>query len=88
VRRGIVTGEFQRRGTNSSSNRPLASGKLFGDRACFDVVNEYGDMRWCVTVSGDRLSGAWTRGPQGGRILGGAGFGVRSFDIDARKVAQ
>lgn len=88
VYQGTVRGEFQRRGTNSGPDRPVTNGKMFGDRACFDVVNEYDDMRWCVVVHGNKLSGSWSGGPEGGPIFGGAGAGVRSYDIDGRKVAR
>jgi hypothetical protein len=88
VRQGTVTGEFQRRGTNSGPDRPVTNGKIFGDRACFDVVNEYGDMLWCIVVHGNKLSGTWTKGPEGGPILGGAGFGVRSFEISGHKISR
>ena len=88
VRHGTVTGEFQRLGANTSPDRHVTNGKIFGERACFDVVDEYSEMRWCITASGDRFSGTWTKGPEGGPILGGAGFGVRAFDISGRKVAR
>jgi hypothetical protein len=28
--------------------KPITNGKLFGSRACFDIVTENDDMRWCV----------------------------------------
>ena len=96
--KGTVTGEFTRRisdlGNQAQTPSPqgrrrsILNGKTFGDRACFDVVNEYDDMRWCVTVSGDRLSGTWSGGPEGGPILGGAGTGARFYKISGRKVAR
>jgi hypothetical protein len=85
-RKGTVTGEFMDGSPVLGPGRSIMNGKIFGDRACFDVVNEYGDMRWCVMVSGDRLSGAWSSGPEGGPLLGGAGVGVRFFRIGGRKV--
>ena len=97
-RKGIVTGEFARRTPVPSGavegpavedpRLSILNGKIFGDRACFDVVNEYGDMRWCVIVRGNKLSGTWSGGPEGGPILGGAGAGVRFYEISGRKVAR
>jgi hypothetical protein len=83
---GTVTGEFQRRGSNSSPSLRVTNGKLFGDRACFDLVADDRDMRWCVVVHGNKLTGAWSLGPEGGRFLGGAGPGARLFKISGRKV--
>lgn len=97
-RKGIVTGEFTGRTPVTSgaalglpregSRLLILNGKIFDDRACFDVVNEYGDMRWCVTVRGNKLSGTWSGGPEGGPILGGAGAGARFYEISGRKVAR
>ncbi len=98
-RRGIVTGEFSRRVAASPSGTPqslrpeisplsILNGKIFDERACFDVVNEYGDMRWCVIVRDNKLTGTWSGGPEGGPVLGGAGAGVRFYEISGRKIAR
>jgi hypothetical protein len=72
-RKGIVTGEFtwltsSSRGApqglpRESSPLSILNGKIFDDRACFGVVNKYGDMRWCVFVHGNTLTGSWSGGP-------------------------
>ena len=84
--REMVTGDFQRR--PNTSRIALVNGKLFGDRACFDIVEDDLDMRWCVAVRSKTLTGIWSRGPEGGPLLGGLGAGVRLFKITGRKVAE
>lgn len=54
-RNGAVTGEFRHR--SNTSGVALVNGKRFGDRACFDIVEDGEDMRWCVAVHGKRLTG-------------------------------
>jgi hypothetical protein len=78
-----VNGEF----LTGDLSLPIRNGKLFGTRACFDVVTGDGDMRWCVEVKGDRLEGTWSGGPQGGPMLGGAGAGARTFPVSGKRVA-
>lgn len=85
---GTVTGAFQRRGPNSGPGRSAMNGKVFGDRACFDILADEVDMRWCVVVRGDRLTGVWSLGPEGGPLLGGLGPGARLFKISGRKIAR
>jgi hypothetical protein len=85
-RKGAVTGEFERRGTNVGPAQRLMYGKLFGDRACFDVITEETDMRWCLVARGNRLTGTWSNGPEGGPLLDGAGVGARLFKIAAQRV--
>jgi hypothetical protein len=82
---GTVTGEFQRRGSKSGASRTLMNGKLSGGRACFDILADDDDMRWCVIVRGNRLTGVWDRGPEGGPLLGP---GARLFKISGSKVAR
>jgi predicted nuclease of predicted toxin-antitoxin system len=85
---GTVTGEFQRRGSKSGASRTLMNGKLSGGRACFDILADDDDMRWCVIVRGNNLTGAWSLGPEGGPLLRGAGPGARLFRISGSKVAR
>jgi hypothetical protein len=85
-KRGIVTGEFQGADVNGKSSYPVENGRRFGKRACFDVILESGDMRWCVEVNGRNLTGSWSAGPEGGPLLGGAGAGARVFGIKGSKV--
>ena len=76
-----IYGSFQRRGSGQGPILPIKNGRRFGDRACFDVITESGDMRWCVSARGSRLEGTWSSGPQGGALLDGAGLGIRLFAI-------
>jgi len=41
-------------------------------------------MRWRVVVHGNRLTGVWDRGPEGGPPLEGLGPGARLFKINGR----
>jgi len=79
--KGAVTGEFRQLGRARSFEEPIRNGRLFGDRACFDVVTEDDDMRWCISVRCPRLEGTWSRGPEGGPLLGGGGVGARLFKV-------
>jgi hypothetical protein len=64
----------------------MANGKLFGARAYFDVDTDGEDMRWCVLVRGNRFTGSWSSGPEGGPVLGGAGAGARFYKITGQRV--
>ena len=52
--KGAVTGEFERRGGNVGPVQRLMHGKLFGHRACFDVIADETDMRWGVVIRGPK----------------------------------
>ncbi len=82
---GLITGDFQVLRPSPGRVQPVMDGKRFGDRACFDLTAGGDDMRWCVLVSGKKLTGAWSRGPEGGPMLRGAGAGARLFKIAAHK---
>jgi len=84
-RDGIIVGQF-RLAHEKGKLQPLKNGKRFGSRACFDVELDSDDMRWCVQVKGDQLTGAWSKGPQGGPLLNGAGAGARLFKIAGSRV--
>ena len=51
------------------------------NRACFDILLDSEDMRWCVQVRRNQLIGAWSKGPEGGPLLGGAGPGSASSKL-------
>lgn len=80
-----IRGYLRGLGPVSGPVLPIKNGRRFGDRACFDVITENGDMRWCVSARGDRLEGAWSSGPQGGSSLRGAGAGARLFAISGTR---
>jgi len=83
---GGITGEFRGGAHDAAAEAyPLKNGKIFGNRACFDIVIGSEDMRWCVLVRGNRLRGTWSEGPEGGPLLGGAGAGARLFGITGSK---
>lgn len=71
-------------GTASHRLRPqVRNGRLYSDgRACFDVFDDRHDMRWCVTVSENRMEGGWSLGPAIEST--GAGGGARVYRIKAR----
>ena len=74
-----------------NSMRPVALGRknwlhVGSAQACFDVIAEGTDMRWCVVASGNRLAGSWSTGPEGGPLLDGAGAGIRLFKVSGRRV--
>jgi hypothetical protein len=81
-----LTGEFRRLGGQSAARILIRNGKMFGDRGCFDLIDSAQDMRWCLTVGQNELSGIWSRGPEGGPLLDGLGIGTRLFGIKAERV--
>ena len=83
--RGKISGTFRRMRQGADTSVDLANGRRFGSRACFDVVSD-GDMRWCVEVRGDKLTGTWSEGPEGGPLSGGAGIGARLFLIQGKRL--
>jgi len=78
---GRVTGEFRKLGPVPDRTLRIENGKMFGTRACFDIILDEEDSRWCVEARRDRLIGSWARGPEGGPLLDGAGTGARLFGI-------
>lgn len=73
---GILAGDEIQPRQQSISNEGW-----FGDRFCFDALDDDNDMRWCVAADRNRLSGVWSLGPKGGRLLDGMGAGARLFAI-------
>lgn len=84
-KKGTISGDFSTQ-DETRKIQPVKNGKRFGNRACFDIVLDSDDMRWCVEARGNRLSGTWSEGPQGGPLLNGAGAGARLFKITAARV--
>lgn len=80
---GRITGAFRYLGPGAAFSLPVTNGRMFGSRACFDIVTRDDDMRWCVAVRRNKLIGTWTTGPAGGPLLNGMGAGVRLFRISA-----
>jgi hypothetical protein len=83
LRGATVTGTFQDLTARPVLPKPIKNGKRFGERACFDVIDSTGDMRWCVFIRQGRLIGVWSEGPEGGPLLDGMGVGARMFAISA-----
>lgn len=80
-----VVGWFRSLDSDSSARQSIQNGKMFGQRVCFDVFDQGEDLRWCVSVRQNRLQGVWSRGPEGGPLLGGMGAGVRLFAVSAER---
>ena len=74
-RNGEITGEFREKGKKADSLLSQERERNSGNRACFDILLDSEDMRWCVQVRRNQLIGAWSKGPEGGPLLGGAGPG-------------
>jgi len=78
-----ISGEFKDLEAEPPVRHPIKNGGRFGERACFDIIDDGKDMRWCVSVRRGRLIGIWNRGPEGGPMVDGMGIGVRIFSIVA-----
>jgi hypothetical protein len=84
----IVTGEFKNLNAETATLLKIKNGKMFVNRACFDIVDSDGDRRWCVSVHNEKLVGVSNKGPEGGPLLDGMGVGARLFAIEAERVHQ
>jgi hypothetical protein len=84
--RDKVSGWFTNLDQDAKARRPIQHGRMFGQRACFDVIDQDSHMRWCISLRHDRLQGVWSRGPEGGPLLDGMGAGGRLFAVTAGRV--
>lgn len=89
---GAITGVFRQLDTSAPAETVKNAKRFVGGRICFDLTElDPGfdfEMRWCVSLHHGDLVGQWNKGPQGGPGLGGAGIGVRFFDIKAKRVRE
>jgi hypothetical protein len=83
-----LVGRFEPNGPGIAPTQEIRSYGRFGSRDCFDISEGDGvDMRWCVVVRGNRLTGVWNMGPEGGPFTGN-GVGVRFFEVSAVRVKK
>jgi hypothetical protein len=83
---GLV-GEFEPIGPGIAPAQKFEAVRGADDRYCFDLRTADGeDLRWCIRVGGNTLTGLWDRGPEGGPAQGGLGTGARLFKIEAKRV--
>ncbi|HWF45543.1 MAG TPA: hypothetical protein VG168_00940 [Bryobacteraceae bacterium] len=85
ARNRVLNGSLTPVTGTDQSPRPISHAGLFHNKLCFDVDLDQIDQRWCVVAKGDRMTGVWTNGPEGGKLLAGMGGGARLFSIQARR---